>query len=378
MRNNMRGWLSYAYVRNVAGALLLVGSLPLGTGMAQAGFDGDGNVDAVFANKGEPNRVCLGDGTGGFTCSDITGSGQNSTDVALGFVDGDATLDAVFARNGTRRNKVCLGDGVGGFTCSNVSDDRFFTLGVALTPSAGINKHITGGPDEDGDGSIDLVVEIGQMQTTEYEFDITYSNSGGPPVVIVDTVPAEWVLTEIAATAVDVDACGEADTVSDGFGSVDVFKGGKPGKKCRSATHIKWTPPADGGLITVAATTRQSPGKQNVIFAPTSCGALYLNDGAQVFALVDGEPPPPLFTSKPLILAAVEDVNGDGQIARNGSGDEDGDGLRDLQEVSGDVVTDPCNPDTDGDSVNDQLDQCPLQGWEVKGSVDAVGCPITG
>jgi len=72
-----------------------------------------------------------------------------------------------------------------------------------------------------------------------------------------------------------------------------------------------------------------------------------------------GEVWPPLFESNELCLAAVEDVNGDGVIYRDGSGDEDGDGLTDLQEAC-EIRTNPCNPDTDGDLVTDDLDNCPL------------------
>lgn len=246
----------------------------------------------------------------------------------------------------------------------------------AVGQTIGVNKEITSGPDADGDGLIDVVVEVGQLATTEYDFDITYTNPGGLGVLIVDTVPAEWVVTEVEGNSVNVDACGASDDVTDGFGSVDLFKGGRVGKKCKSATHIQWTPNSNGSIINVVATTRESPGKGHtkkgrpMKFAPTSCGALFLNDGAAVFELdpatgeplldpVTGEVLPPIFESGALVLAAVEDVNDDGVIARDGSGDEDNDGITDLDEVSGPVVTDPCNPDTDGDGLNDGSDPNP-------------------
>ena len=52
-----------------------------------------GNLDAVFANDPARNRVCLGDGAGGFTCSDVSADTNRSIDVALGDVDGDGNLD---------------------------------------------------------------------------------------------------------------------------------------------------------------------------------------------------------------------------------------------------------------------------------------------
>ena len=94
------------------------------SGVALGYVNSDTFLDAVFA----PSRVCLGSGTGHFTCSNIIGGG--GVDVALGDMNGDTFLDAVFASNGT--NRVCLGDGTGRFTCSDVSDDAYNSRGVAL------------------------------------------------------------------------------------------------------------------------------------------------------------------------------------------------------------------------------------------------------
>ena len=41
------------------------------------------------------------------------------------------------------------------------------------------------------------------------------------------------------------------------------------------------------------------------------------------------------------------------KIAADGSGDEDGDGRTDLDEVRVNPMTDPCNPDSDGDGLSD-------------------------
>ena len=38
----------------------------------------EANLDAVFGNDGQPNRVCLGDGAGGFTCSDVSSDTNDS------------------------------------------------------------------------------------------------------------------------------------------------------------------------------------------------------------------------------------------------------------------------------------------------------------
>lgn len=217
------------------------------------------------------------------------------------------------------------------------------------------------------DGEIDVVVDVGQLVSTLYDFELTYSNSTGPSdVLVVDTVPAEWDVIQVGAAAVSGGSSGgpQADG-NGGTGTVDVFNAGK-GNPSKSATKIDWLPDtAFLSTIRVDATTRQSPGKRNVKFAPTSCGALYLNeDGAAAFELdpttgeplrdppVTGEKLPPILESEGICLAAVFDVNGDGIIRRDGSGDEDGDGLSDLAEAC-DLGSDPCVWDTDHDGLSD-------------------------
>jgi hypothetical protein len=98
---------------------------------ASSDVDGDGDLDAVFANYQERSRICVGDGSGGFTCSDVSTDLANTVDVALGDLDGDGNLDAVFA-NSRARNRVCLGDGAGGFTCHDLGTDASHSSGVAL------------------------------------------------------------------------------------------------------------------------------------------------------------------------------------------------------------------------------------------------------
>jgi len=217
------------------------------------------------------------------------------------------------------------------------------------------------------DGKIDAVVEIGQFVPTMYDFKIFYRNSDEVPVLIEDTVPAEW----------------DVELMDDDGGNATAASANKKNTG-KSATKIDWTPDRSGGSITVWAETRGP--KKNGKFAPTSCGALRLNDGAAVFELdpVTGEPLvdesgvrlPPILESNQLCLAAVTDVDGNGVIVRDGSGDEDGDTLTDLEEACV-IGTDPCLDDTDDDGVNDNLDACPLEGPPDAGVgelQDADGC----
>ena len=100
-------------------------------GVALGFVDDDQHLDAVFANSNQVNRVCLGNGTGGFTCQDVSPDTNSSTSVALGLVNGDQHLDAVFANRG-QANRLCLGDGSGGFTCQDVSAEANRSGDVAL------------------------------------------------------------------------------------------------------------------------------------------------------------------------------------------------------------------------------------------------------
>ena len=50
----------------------------------------------MFANSPpSKSRVCLGDGDGGFECSDLSDEVLAATGVALGDVNGDGELDVV-------------------------------------------------------------------------------------------------------------------------------------------------------------------------------------------------------------------------------------------------------------------------------------------
>jgi hypothetical protein len=101
------------------------------TAVALGKVDGDNNLDVVFANTGAVNRVCLGDGDGGFSCGNVNSDAFASNGVALGDVNGDGDLDAVFA-NFAQKNRVCVGSGLGFFACSNVSSSAFKSTAVAL------------------------------------------------------------------------------------------------------------------------------------------------------------------------------------------------------------------------------------------------------
>ena len=223
----------------------------------------------------------------------------------------------------------------------------------------------------------DLVVEIDPTNALDYEFAIAYRGAE-QDVVIEDTLPADWVVSNINGDGMGLplDCGGSTDFSGPG---VVVFKGGKAGKKCQSATHLWWTPLELSTSISVGAKTRLIPGKghQEPYYPPDKCGAFYLNDGAAVYPAIDGMPDfnaVPLYKSNSLCLAAVRDLSAPFGIAPQGSGDEDGDWLSDYDEACvNEFSTNPCLADTDGDGVDDDRDECPLTG--DLGHVSRGGCP---
>jgi subtilisin family serine protease len=230
-------------------------------------------------------------------------------------------------------DSLCIFDLYGG-ECkeTNICDAGYTVDPVDVTAAVG-----------PGDGSIDKAVEVGQPESTVYEFTVNYGSTESVPVLVKDTVPAEW----------------DVELVEDDGGRATAA----PADGGGSATKIHWEPGVEGGTITIRAESRWRPSNR---FAPTSCGNIFLNDGARAIELDPvtrlplqdelGEALPALAESNPLCLAAVPDLNGDGKFSPDGSGDEDGDGLTDLDEACV-LNTDPCIADTDGDGVPDGEDE---------------------
>ena len=118
-------------------------------GIELGDVDGDGDLDALVANGtnrgGEPNRVWFNDGRARFTDSGQRLGNSQTQHGALGDADGDGDLDAVFANstNLAEPNELWLNDGKGVFTDSGQRLGKESTSHIAFA-------------DFDGDEDLDL------------------------------------------------------------------------------------------------------------------------------------------------------------------------------------------------------------------------------
>ena len=111
--------------------------------MALKDLNGDDHLDAVFANFGGKNTVCLGDGSGEFSCSEVLTiftADDMSISVALTDLTGDGNLDALFA-NRDEDGTVC-GNSSGTFLCGLAQTGIQASLTVAIE-----DMNSDGGPD---------------------------------------------------------------------------------------------------------------------------------------------------------------------------------------------------------------------------------------
>ena len=114
-------------------------------GVALGDLDGDGDLDAICSNNGVESESWINDGKGRFipgaVVSGNTFAATKSWGVALGDLDGDGDLDAVFANDGP--NTIWYNDGRARFREIEVSQVGGPTFDIALG-------------DVDGNETIDL------------------------------------------------------------------------------------------------------------------------------------------------------------------------------------------------------------------------------
>ena len=124
---------------------------------ALADLNGDNILDIVNVNIGEPNRIYLGDGSGGFDRGTSVGGSEQSYALELVDVDRDGDIDVVVA-NVRGRNELYLNDGTGTeWIRTPIGEESYVTYGVAAA-------------DLNGDGFVDL----------------GFANSSGPNLIFLN------------------------------------------------------------------------------------------------------------------------------------------------------------------------------------------------
>jgi len=115
--------------------------------IALGDLDGDGDLDAVFANMHARSEIWMNDGNGRFTNS-YKNIGSEAHGVGVGDLDGDGDLDiALSPASDSEASRIYFNDGVGGFTVAT------HNLGDTSTAANSIELL-----DAEGDGDLDISV----------------------------------------------------------------------------------------------------------------------------------------------------------------------------------------------------------------------------
>jgi hypothetical protein len=247
-----------------------------------------------------------------------------------------------------------------------------YSAWAQLSPFPG-SKTLDSGPDPIG---------LGKPTSTFFQFTITLNaNNFDPSLDLIDTVPAEFDVAagNLCTAGLVGSACtvntdcdtslGSADgicsaplTPSCGVASSTEGPGSTKGQQPKlNPDHITWD--LNGGTacdattsqtLTVVIVTDQNPGhgkREIPFFEPTSCGPLYLNDGATLVDLTTGEavtePSNSLFVASCLLEGDANCVDSDNDGWSVDCGDPD------------DTNSDITPLDVDGDGSANDVDPCP-------------------
>lgn len=164
-----------------------------------ADLDGDGDADLAFANailnaRSTTNTVCLNDGAATFACRSVSTDTNNSRDVAAVDVDSDGDTDLLFANEdvftglGTSdrgQERLCLNDGTGAFTCADLSSPNDDSYALAVGNFQGRAVADEGGPA--GMGQLELGLGPNPVRT-EASVRVTLDGAEAVTVDVFDTL----------------------------------------------------------------------------------------------------------------------------------------------------------------------------------------------
>ncbi len=266
--------------------------------------DGDGDLDAIFGNLYQQNRLCFNGGSGAFTEATgarIPASQDDTTTILLGDIDGDRDLDLVVGNGpAPQPNRVYVNSGDGAFTDQSL---RSLPSGDDRTTTAALG-------DIDGDGDLDLLLGNYASQNRLLVNDGTGKFADLTGI----RMPSDSDLTSAVALG-DIDRDGDLDLVIGNSGQNRLYINDGAGT-FQDATAARF--PADGDSTNaVVLGDVDGDGDLDAIIgnSPLPLGGqnrLYINDGAGGYFDATSMRMPSV--SDPTTSLALGDVDSDGDL----------------------------------------------------------------
>eukprot|EP00900_Chrysochromulina_parva_P004319 jgi/Chrpa1/13889/Chrysochromulina_OHIO_Genome00024570-RA len=172
--------------------------------IAAADVDGDGDLDVLLGNDGNPSRVLLNAGDGvSWTSIDLPGGSASTRSIAAADVDGDGDLDVLLG-NYNSPSRVLLNAGGGTFLTS-----------IVLPGDYSAGTYSIAAADVDGDGDLDVLLGGSPNSVLLNAGDGTFPTS--------IALPGDYSAGTYSIAAADVDGDGDPDVLLGNYDSPSVL-----------------------------------------------------------------------------------------------------------------------------------------------------------